>query len=93
MLLGGKIAHTAAAMRTALVGLPTLRLVRAAIGDWKVTDILPGEYRIETVDMPEAKKSGFTGHAKKRALSKRAPNKTAPNKTAIAKTPSPKRRS
>lgn len=78
---------------TAAVGLPTLRLVRAAIGDWKVTDILPGEYRIETVDMSEAKKSGFTGHAKKRALSKRAPSKTAPNKTAIAKTPSPKRRS
>ena len=41
---------------TAAVGLPTLRLIRAAIGDWKVTDILPGEYRIESVDMPEAKK-------------------------------------
>ena len=42
---------------TAAVGLPTLRLIRAAIGDWKVTDILPGEYRIESVDMPESKKS------------------------------------
>ncbi|MDB9948595.1 pseudouridine synthase [Porticoccaceae bacterium] len=63
---------------TAAVGLPTLRLVRAAIGDWKVTDILPGEYRIETVDMPEAKKSGFKRHAKKRAPSKRASSKTAP---------------
>ena len=41
---------------TAAVGLPTLRLIRAAIGDWKVTDILPGEYQIESVDMPEAKK-------------------------------------
>ncbi len=43
---------------TAAVGLPTLRLIRAAIGDWKVTDVLPGEYRIESVDMPEAKKTG-----------------------------------
>lgn len=41
---------------TAAVGLPTLRLIRAAIGDWKVTDILPGEYQITSVDMPEAKK-------------------------------------
>jgi 23S rRNA pseudouridine2457 synthase len=30
---------------TAAVGLPTLRLVRWAIGDWTVEGIAPGEYR------------------------------------------------
>ncbi|GLR48510.1 pseudouridine synthase [Sphingomonas astaxanthinifaciens] len=30
---------------TAAVGLPTLRLVRWAIGDWTVAGIAPGEYR------------------------------------------------
>ncbi len=40
---------------TAAIGLPTLRLVRAAIGNWRITDIKPGEYRIETVHMPAPK--------------------------------------
>jgi 23S rRNA pseudouridine2457 synthase len=30
---------------TAAVGLPTLRLVRAAIGDWRVDGLAPGEWR------------------------------------------------
>jgi 23S rRNA pseudouridine2457 synthase len=30
---------------TAAVGLPTLRLVRAAIGDWRLDDLAPGEWR------------------------------------------------
>lgn len=30
---------------TAAVGFPTLRLIRAAIGDWQVADLAPGEYR------------------------------------------------
>lgn len=31
---------------TAAVGLPTLRLVRVAIGDWRVDGIAPGEWRL-----------------------------------------------
>ena len=30
---------------TAAVGLPTLRLVRAAIGDWQLQDLQPGQWR------------------------------------------------
>ncbi|MBF0167132.1 MAG: pseudouridine synthase [Alphaproteobacteria bacterium] len=30
---------------TAAVGFPTLRLIRAAIGDWKLEDLQPGEWR------------------------------------------------
>jgi 23S rRNA pseudouridine2457 synthase len=31
---------------TANVGLPTLRLIRVAIGPWRVDSLLPGEYRV-----------------------------------------------
>lgn len=31
---------------TAAVGFPTLRLVRAAIGEWQVNDLAPGELRV-----------------------------------------------
>ena len=31
---------------TAAVGLPTLRLIRAAIGNWQLDQLQPGEYRI-----------------------------------------------
>lgn len=31
---------------TAAVGYPTLRLIRVAIGDWLLQDIMPGEYRV-----------------------------------------------
>jgi 23S rRNA pseudouridine2457 synthase len=31
---------------TAALGFPTLRLIRHRIGDWKINDLLPGEYRI-----------------------------------------------
>ena len=41
---------------TAAVGLPTLRLVRAAIGDWHISDIALGQYRTESVNLPTAKK-------------------------------------
>ena len=32
---------------TAAVGFPTLRLVRAAIGDWNLGNLMPGEFEIE----------------------------------------------
>jgi len=31
---------------TAAVGFPTLRLIRASIGDWEVNELQPGEYRV-----------------------------------------------
>lgn len=37
---------------TAAVGLPTLRLVRAQIGDWSLDTLLPGESRCLTVPAP-----------------------------------------
>lgn len=37
---------------TAHIGHPTLRLVRASIGPWSLSNLQPGEYRQETVHMP-----------------------------------------
>lgn len=39
---------------TAGVGLPTLRLVRVAIGNWTLDGLEPGQYRRETVNVPLA---------------------------------------
>lgn len=49
---------------TAAVGHPTLRLVRARIGNWSLGSLLPGEHRTETVHLPTSK-----------AVSKRRRNK------------------
>lgn len=38
---------------TAAVGFPTLRLIRAAIGTWKLGDLQPGALRREDVNLPE----------------------------------------
>ena len=43
---------------TAAVGHPTLRLIRAAIGDWSLAGLQPGEYRLEHVNMPTRTYSG-----------------------------------
>jgi len=59
---------------TAVVGLPTLRLVRAAIGDWTLDNIELGEYRVETVHMHASKKTAKRPAANK---TKRKPNKHA----------------
>lgn len=37
---------------TAHVGFPTLRLIRAAIGPWKLEGLAPGEWRQETLHAP-----------------------------------------
>jgi 23S rRNA pseudouridine2457 synthase len=34
---------------TARVGLPTLRLVRVAVGPWRLGDLAPGQWRLERV--------------------------------------------
>lgn len=38
---------------TAAIGLPTLRLVRVAVGDWQLRDLQPGQFKI--VELPAAK--------------------------------------
>ena len=40
---------------TAAVGNPTLRLVRGAIGQWSVKDLLPGESKLVSVPFASAK--------------------------------------
>lgn len=39
---------------TAAVGYPTLRLIRAAIGDWTINGLAPGETRELEVHLPQA---------------------------------------
>jgi 23S rRNA pseudouridine2457 synthase len=36
---------------TAAVGLPTLRLVRVAVGPWTIAHLAPGQCRLESVDV------------------------------------------
>ena len=40
---------------TAATGFPTLRLIRVAIGNWTLENLLPGEYRWETIHLPATK--------------------------------------
>lgn len=43
---------------TAAVGHPTLRLVRAQIGHWTLEHLAPGEWREETVHLPQKPRVG-----------------------------------
>ena len=57
---------------TAAVGHPTLRLVRATVGDWQVLGLAPGPWRRESVHLPRTRQTrpggrkggqaGATGH-------------------------------
>jgi len=40
---------------TAAIGLPTLRLIRVAIGPWKLNGLLPGETKTHTLHAPQKK--------------------------------------
>ncbi len=42
---------------TAAVGHPTLRLVRVAVGDWRLDGLVPGQWRSETVHLPKTRGS------------------------------------
>jgi len=41
---------------TAAVGLPTLRLIRYAVGDWTIVGLAPGQWRAMEVESPGAKR-------------------------------------
>ncbi|MCF7984255.1 MAG: pseudouridine synthase [Thiohalocapsa sp.] len=62
---------------TAAVGLPTLRLVRIAVGEWELGALSPGAYRlIETPPPPSApRRSGMPAVRKGSALTKRKSGK------------------
>jgi len=45
---------------TAAIGFPTLRLIRASIGDWSIENIKPGEFIQQTIHMPQAHKTKHT---------------------------------
>jgi 23S rRNA pseudouridine2457 synthase len=66
---------------TAAVELPTLRLVRAAIGDWTLDNIELGAYRLETVHMPASKKTAKTSAANKTKPKPKSKNHSRPSKT------------
>jgi 23S rRNA pseudouridine2457 synthase len=38
---------------TAAVGYPTLRLIRYRIGGWTLSGLKPGQYRLETINLPK----------------------------------------
>ncbi len=48
---------------TAHVGHPTLRLVRVAIGPWRLNDLAPGEWRRETLHAPAPPRQAGKGVA------------------------------
>ena len=52
---------------TAAVGFPTLRLVRVAIGPWRVDGLAPGCWRKEQVNLPTRAKTKPAGHSRDRA--------------------------
>lgn len=65
---------------TAAVGLPTLRLVRTAVGPWGLGALAPGEWREEAVDarvLSSAAASMFPSRAP-RSPSRRPPRRTRP---------------
>ncbi|MFO8044437.1 MAG: pseudouridine synthase [Halomonas sp.] len=49
---------------TAHVGHPTLRLVRVAIGPWRLDDLAPGEWRQETLHAPAPAHRGKPSQAR-----------------------------
>ncbi|MBR9755281.1 pseudouridine synthase [Cobetia sp. 4B] len=63
---------------TAHVGLPTLRLIRAAIGPWKLDGLAPGEWRSEEVEMPAVPRRESRSPRHKGATGKRRTGNAGP---------------
>lgn len=52
---------------TAKVGFPTLRLLRVAIGDWRLAGLAPGQWRTEEVELPAAVPRAAAGRGRRSA--------------------------
>lgn len=57
---------------TAAIGFPTLRLIRAGIGNWSLQDLQPGEYRELIVHLPHS--------GQRQPSSARRPRRATPRK-------------
>lgn len=64
---------------TAHVGHPTLRLIRAAIGDWRIDGIPVGHYREETINLPTPRKSPTKRTTNRTANRSRTHSRKAPH--------------
>ncbi len=51
---------------TAHAGFPTLRLIRAGIGDWTLGELAPGDYRLLNVNLPTRKRRSSTNNGRPR---------------------------
>jgi len=67
---------------TAAVGFPTLRLIRAAIGDWSLEGLKPGEHRVEEVYIPAAPRKT---HPARRSGNRSENRGKSPDRSAAAK--------
>ncbi len=56
---------------TAAVGLPALRLIRAAVGNWQLGRLQPGDSRLLTVHLPSPPRPGRS-HSRRRRLKSRS---------------------
>lgn len=65
---------------TAAVGLPTLRLVRVAVGPWTLRGLAPGEWRDEAVDMRVLSSAAVPPHLSRATRShlRRPPRRSRP---------------
>lgn len=59
---------------TAAIKHPTLRLIRAKIGDWEVTGLQPGEIKELDIPIPKPKARKKTSYSSKRKFAKIRPN-------------------
>jgi len=56
---------------TAAIGFPTLRLVRYAIGNWTIDQLMPGEHRLDQVFLPAEKPDRIRKNSPKRESNSR----------------------
>ena len=75
---------------TAAVGLPTLRLIRASIGQWTLDDLQPGQFAVEDIHRPvDNKRLPDTGSGKSTKRSVRRPGNqgSVPKKSTSRRNP------
>ena len=62
---------------TAAIKHPTLRLVRAQIGEWPINDLKPGEYKVIEVEDPPATRNPKQTNKTHKALHQKRDNKAS----------------